>query len=319
VETIELAATGRHTSRLGYGCTSLMGALGRKQSRALLETAFEGGVRHFDVAPMYGYGEAESCLGDFLVRHHKEVTVATKFGLAPARHQSFLKIGRRLAGPVLRYVPGLKRRLASTADSISKVGAMVEFSVGEARLSLDTSLRALRSERIDVWLLHEVSEGDLQDDYLLRFLEDSVRCGKIATFGVGSERAKIAPLLDLHPEYCRVVQFEWSVCAPPVPATDAFRIHHRALTANFYSLYEGFQADAARCDRWSRVVGEDIKDASVLASLMLKAALELNPHSILLFSSKNAKHIQENSRIASEAKLIQPALRLHDLIQAESG
>jgi D-threo-aldose 1-dehydrogenase len=317
MQTIELAATGRKTSRLGYGCSSLMGALGRKQSLALLETAFEAGIRHFDVAPMYGYGEAERCLGDFLVRHHEEITVTTKFGLAPATHQSLLRIGRRLAAPALRCIPKLKRRLANTADSISKVGAAVEFSADEARLSLDRSLRSLRTNRIDVWLLHEVSEGDLQDDQLLRFLEDSVCCGKIATFGVGSERAKIALLLALHPQYCRVVQFEWSVCDAPVPATDAFRIHHRALSANFQALHEALRADAVRCDRWSRVIGEDMKDASVLASLMLKAAVERNPDNILLFSSKNARHIQNNSRIAGEETLIQPALRLHDLIQAE--
>ncbi len=294
-----------------------MGALGRKRSLALLETAFDGGIRHFDVAPMYGYGEAESCVGDFLARHRAEATVATKFGLAPATHQSLLKVGRRVAGPLLRYVPALKRRLASTADAISKVGASVEFSAEEARFSLDRSLRALRSDRIDVWLLHEATAADLHDDRLLRFLEDSVTSGKIGTFGVGSERAKIAMLLSLRKEYCRVVQCEWSICDPPVPAIAAFRIHHRALTANFCSLHEALQADAARCDRWSKAVGEDLRDAAVLASLMLSAAVGGNPHSIILFSSKDEKHIQNNSRIAGEEKLLLPASQLRDLIQAE--
>jgi D-threo-aldose 1-dehydrogenase len=51
---IDLATTGRKTTRLGYGCSSLMGAMGRKESLAMLECAFDAGVRHFDVAPMYG-------------------------------------------------------------------------------------------------------------------------------------------------------------------------------------------------------------------------------------------------------------------------
>src|ERR1017187_8275756 len=60
METIDLGRTGRRTTRLGFGCSSLMGAMGRKESVAMLEAAFDAGVRHFDVAPMYGFGQAES-------------------------------------------------------------------------------------------------------------------------------------------------------------------------------------------------------------------------------------------------------------------
>ena len=58
--------------------------LNRRQSLALLESAFEAGIRHFDTAPMYGYGEAESCLWEFLSKHPGEMTVTTKFGI-PSR------------------------------------------------------------------------------------------------------------------------------------------------------------------------------------------------------------------------------------------
>ena len=40
-------------------------------SLRLLEAAYDAGIRHFDVAPMYGYGEAESCLGEFRARHQR--------------------------------------------------------------------------------------------------------------------------------------------------------------------------------------------------------------------------------------------------------
>ena len=55
MEQIRLASSGRETTRLGYGCSSIMGALGRRQSLRLLEAAYDTGIRHFDVAPMYGY------------------------------------------------------------------------------------------------------------------------------------------------------------------------------------------------------------------------------------------------------------------------
>ena len=54
MHTIPLANTTRQTTRLGFGCGSLMGATNRRDSLQLLETAYEAGIRHFDVAPMYG-------------------------------------------------------------------------------------------------------------------------------------------------------------------------------------------------------------------------------------------------------------------------
>ncbi len=88
MEMIRLPVTGRQTTQLGLGCGSVMGVLGWADSTRLLETAFHAGIRHFDVAPAYGYGEAERCLGAFLARHPGEVTVTTKFGIPPASSTS---------------------------------------------------------------------------------------------------------------------------------------------------------------------------------------------------------------------------------------
>src|ERR1035441_2411463 len=98
MDRIELGATGRTTTRLGFGCSSLMGAMGRRESSAMLEAAFDAGIRHFDVAPMYGFGQAEGCLGEFLGRHRGEVTVTTKYGIPPVRSQGWMGLARRAAG-----------------------------------------------------------------------------------------------------------------------------------------------------------------------------------------------------------------------------
>ncbi|WP_433964054.1 aldo/keto reductase [Tunturiibacter gelidiferens] len=84
---IPLGDTGRTTTRLGFGCSSLMGAMGRRASLAILESAYDAGIRHFDVAPMYGYGEAEGCLGEFLQRHRHQITVTTKYGIPPQKNR----------------------------------------------------------------------------------------------------------------------------------------------------------------------------------------------------------------------------------------
>lgn len=317
METIELGATGRRTTRLGFGCSSLMGAMGRAESLAMLEAAYEAGVRHFDVAPMYGFGQAESCLGEFVARHRGAVTVTTKFGIAPPKRQGMISLARSVARPVLRALPGLKKKMLQVASSAAGPAERPRFSAEEARASLERSLRELRMERVDVWLLHEATVEDLTDDGLLRFLEDAVSAGRMGAFGVGSERARAEALMAKRPEYCRVAQFEWSVMEEPVGETAAFRIHHRALTENYRALHASIAADKTKAARWSREVGANVADSETLAALMLKAALVENPRSVILFSSKSAAHVKKNVRTAEDASLEAPARRLYALVQRE--
>jgi aryl-alcohol dehydrogenase-like predicted oxidoreductase len=317
MQTINLGTTGRVTTRLGFGCSSLMGAMGRKDSVAMLEKAFDAGVRHFDVAPMYGFGQAESCVGEFLKRHRADVTVTTKYGIPPAKHQGMLGLARSLARPIVKALPGLKRGLSNVAGSVTRPAEKASFTAVEAKESLQRSLVELQTDRVDLWLLHEVTADDLRDDGLLRFLEDSVAGGTIGMFGAGSERDKIEDLVNIRPQYCSAVQFEWSVMDAPVPAIGSFRIHHRALTDNFRSLHTKLVDDKVRAARWSQDVGADLADREVLASLMLKAALVENPESVILFSSKSQAHMQHNVQVAGDESLDALARRLYAMVRDE--
>ena len=320
MDRIDLGATGRTTTRLGFGCSSLMGAMGRRESSAMLEAAFDAGIRHFDVAPMYGFGQAEGCLGEFLGRHRGEVTVTTKYGIPPARSQGWMGLARAAARPVVRALPGVKRRTAPAAGSVVQPAGKASFTAAEARESLERSLAELRTDHIDVWLLHEATVDDLRDDGLLRLLQDAVASGKVGSFGVGSERTRVETLLTARPEYCATVQFEWSVMDPPVGPMKSFRMHHRTLTDNIRGLHARLVQEKARCAEWSREVGADLADRAALAALaalMLKAALEENPESVILFSSKRPAHILQNVEVAEDAALVAPARRFYALVQRE--
>jgi D-threo-aldose 1-dehydrogenase len=317
MQSIELGSTGRRTSRLGYGCSSVMGGMGRRESLAALEAAFDAGIRHFDVAPMYGYGEAEPCLGEFLARHRDQVTVTTKYGIPPGKDQAMKRLIRNIARPVIKLLPSVKRRLASVAGKVAGPAERATFTAAQAKESLERSLRALRVERINVWLLHEAEAQDLGDDALLRLLEDSVANGTIGTFGVGSEAGKVAELQRLRPEYCRTLQYEWSILDGRAATAAAFRIHHRALTDNFRLLHAALLDRPETCRRWSDEVQADLSQADTLAGLMLKAALVMNPESVILFSSKRLDHIRANVAVADDACLEGPARRLYELAQAE--
>jgi D-threo-aldose 1-dehydrogenase len=325
MQTIPMADTGRHTTRLGFGCSSLMGATGRRDSLKLLEAAYDAGIRHFDVAPMYGYGEAESCLGDFLQRHRGQVTVTTKYGIPPAEKSALISIGRLIAGPILKQLPSLKHRLARAANAATRNDDRPSFTAAQAKASLDRSLTALRTGHIDLWLLHEVTARDLQDDSLLHLFEVEVKNGTIGSFGIGSSADKIPTLLAERPAYCRTLQYEWSVLDIPIdtPILDAsitpepFRIHHRALTDNFRAIHTTLVKNKALCLRWSQMTNTDLSRPELLANLMLKAALVMNPTSIILFSSKDPAHIQANVHTAADPTLELPARQLYNLVQSE--
>lgn len=309
-----------------------MGSLGRRDSLAMLEAAWDAGIRHFDVAPMYGYGEAESCLGEFLRRHPTQVTVTTKFGIPAEGSRPLARAARAVLRPVVHRFPGLKVKLsrarARSSPATAERAAVKDypapprdpnpiFNAPEARRSLERSLKALGRDHIDVWLLHEVAARDLVDDGLLRLLEDSVQSGVIGTYGAGTEGAQIPDLLGTRPEYCPTLQYEWSIFDPVPSETPAFRIHHRALTSNFTAIRVALERDRRRCSRWSEATGVDLADSRTLAKLMLKAALVLNPHSVVLFSSKDAKHIRDNVALAEDDRLVNPARMLYEIAQQE--
>jgi D-threo-aldose 1-dehydrogenase len=294
-----------------------MGAMGRKESVAMLEAAFDAGIRHFDVAPMYGFGQAESCVGEFLGRHRADVTVTTKYGIPPPKSQGLIGLARSLARPLVKALPGLKRGLSNVAGKAAQPAEQASFTPQQARESLERSLAELRTDRIDLWLLHEATAEDLRDDGLLRLLQDAVAAGKIGAFGVGSERAKVEELVAARPEYCETVQFEWSVMDAPVPPMKSFRIHHRALTDNFRGLHASLAQEKTRCAAWSRQVEADLADREVLAALMLKASLVENPESVILFSSKSPAHMAHNVTVAADETLEAPARRLYALVQGE--
>jgi D-threo-aldose 1-dehydrogenase len=317
MQTVQVGQADRTTTQLGYGCSSVMGGMSRAQSLAVLETAFDAGIRHFDVAPLYGFGQAEACLGEFLARHSGEATVTTKYGIPPPRRQGLLSLARSVARPVIKAVPGLKRGLSRAAVVATGTTQKASFTAAEARASLDRSLRLLKVDRIDIWLLHDASLADLHDDALLRLMEDSVAAGRIGAFGVSGDRAAIDQIATARPAYVPVVQFEWSVLDAPVAATRSLRIQHRSLTEHFRTLHRQLRADKARCTRWSEAVGSDLVGPETLSALMLKAALLENPAGIVLFSSKSAAHIRRNAKVAEDATLDAPARRLYALVQAE--
>lgn len=318
MQTVELAGTGRRTTRLGFGCSSIMGGMGRRQSLQTLEWAFDAGVRHFDVAPMYGFGAAEGCLGEFLTRHPEEVTVTTKFGIPPAKNTRFINMARAFARHLIKAVPALKARAQRAANTVSAAPALRNLSPEQARLSLENSLRQLRVERIDFFLLHDATPAEVREDALLKFLQAAQQSGQIGSFGIGTERDHAAAILHDAPGYAEVVQQEWSVF-DPVHSDSAFHIHHRSLAHNRTRLQSYLHQNAEIVEQWSTETGADLRQPEILSTLMMRAALAANPEGIVLFSSKSREHIRSNAALAEPSSMDAQAQALYRIVQREAA
>jgi D-threo-aldose 1-dehydrogenase len=279
---------------LGYGCSQLMGGITRRESIALLETAYDCGIRHFDAAPSYGYGQAEGVLGEAFRLRRDKVTIATKFGIRPPRNQNVIGMARRVILPVIRHLPSVKSRLSRAAGGL--VGR-ARFSPDDLRTSIDASLAALGTDYIDILLLHEAVVADLSDE-LLGELQRNIRSGKVHAFGVGSEAIAAAGIYEVDRRFCPIMQFEWSVLSGEQPAyPGSFLITHRSLSDNLARLHAWLGATPAVARTWSKELGVDMTNPAVLSRLMLAAARFANLDGVTLFSSRKPYNIRANAQL----------------------
>ncbi|HZE16532.1 MAG TPA: aldo/keto reductase, partial [Mycobacterium sp.] len=79
----KLGANGPQVTECGLGCWQLGGGWGKPWSdetaQATLTAAYDAGVRFFDTANVYGDGDSERSVGNFL-RTRSDVFIATKLG-----------------------------------------------------------------------------------------------------------------------------------------------------------------------------------------------------------------------------------------------
>jgi aryl-alcohol dehydrogenase-like predicted oxidoreductase len=248
-------------------------------------------------------GRAEGLLGEFLQGRRDQVTVTTKFGITPpaaARRLGFLV---PMAKAALRYFPVLDRGLRGRAANATTSS---DFSPDAARRSLEVSLRALRTDYIDILLLHEASVLEAGDADLLGLLEEWKRAGTIRSYGIGSEYSKLggdcAPLSAGH----RVLQFENSAACPNRAdlrnVGDRLVITHSAfkeasLCARLLALHRD------RAEHFRRDTGFDVLDSRELHRLLLAWALHDDPDGLVLFGSKRRENVRSNAAVVDDPRL----------------
>jgi len=307
MDSIRLA-NGRGTTRLAFGCGGLAGATGWRASRRILVAAWEAGIRHFDVAPSYGFGEAEVFLGRMLAEFGSEARVTTKVGISrgqrPTGFKALIHMGARVA---LASAPGLRRRLGDRARAAAPRGV---FNSAAVRASVEQSLSALGREHIDVLLLHEAIAGDITPD-LLALLEDLVCEGKIGEAGVGSRPASLSGMDWPLPAPLTVLQTEWRLPPNTVPAPGGMRVNRHGALRNVTPLTERMLAQPRLAAEIEALAGFDCRGSSGMAALLLGLAAHDAPGGQVITQSRDP------ARVARLADM--PAIKDRETIFALLG
>jgi aryl-alcohol dehydrogenase-like predicted oxidoreductase len=132
-------------SVVGLGCNNFGWRIDAEASAKVIDAAIESGVTFFDTADRYGKGQSEDFLGRALGKRRDEIILATKFGMEMEKGQQ---------GASAKYV----------------------------REAIDASLQRLRTDRIDLYQLHQPDPNTPITD-TLGALNELVRAGKVREIG----------------------------------------------------------------------------------------------------------------------------------------
>lgn len=271
--------------QLGLGCGDLFAG---PDSVRLVRAAFDAGLRYFDVARLYGDGSAESVLGEALRQVRDQVVITTKAGIVPWSMQ----LGRRLTYKASAALSRL-RLAPSPAPPGERYGA---FGPGELQRSLDTSLKALRTDHVDLLLLHECHLADVRAERTRELLEKWKTEGRIRQYGIATHFADTVEILRDQPAAAPVAQFAsdaWNQNALHLPSRPQLTITHSAIKSTLPILRERLSQDAGLATRWAEVTGQPATDSGAMVRVLLGLAAADNPNGMVLFSSSKPERIAE--------------------------
>ena len=286
---------------LGFGCSALVGGRTRREAERLLAAAVDAGVRHFDVARVYGTGDAERLVGAFVRDRGEAITLATKFGIDPIHRSPLTDVAKRVvrvAGRRSRRVLGAARRHSAHT---TKRG---DFSPEKACSSLRTSLTELGLDQVDAYLMHDCAAADWASAELRVALEELVTAGLTRSFGTATGRAETLDILagrDAPP----VAQFDSSALEPgPIAElrrAGSVTVTYSALSRALPELRGHFTRRPELSAEWSRALDLDASSMQTLAELLLADALARNRGGVVLFASAHPQRIERAAAVARDA------------------
>ena len=170
-------------TELGFGAAplgNLYRAISEPDAQAILNRAWQGGLRYYDTAPLYGLGLSETRLNPFLRNKPRDAYVLSS------------KIGRLLRPCAPEARDGFGKWFDVPARN-----EVYDYSHDGVMRSLDASLERLGVDRIDILYAHDLDLFNHKtqaalDAHLAEFMSGGYRAlvalrdqGVIAAFGAG--------------------------------------------------------------------------------------------------------------------------------------
>lgn len=267
------------TTRIGFGCASLMRTTSAKGRMRLLEAAYASGIRHFDIARLYGLGAAERELGAF-VRGKSDITVATKFGIEPSGKLRSLARFQQPARAFLNRVPAARMAVKRRHETLYEPR---RYDSAIARRSLDTSLLELDLDHVDIFFIHDCGpRDDVRTDELVTFFEEARTAGKIRAWGVSQDAYPELDVIDrLGP--AALLQIRETI----LDGLSVSRPHFSfgVLGAALETISSHLASDPVIRRRWGERLGVDPSHGEELARLLFGNALAVNQSGTVLYTT----------------------------------
>ena len=327
-----LGNTGLQVSVIGMGCSRVGRSVfedNRKQARVLLEKAFDAGINYFDTAPNYAYGDSERFLGEIFGTRRDRVIIATKGGYCYSSSAHYAQYLLPVIGPFRRILSRqrtqLKRRSRKRQD----------FSTRFLRENLEQSLRHLRTDYVDLYQLHSPPADAIESDEVLRFLEDSIRDGKVRYCAASVNTVAEAQLCLKHPIYA-ALQIGFNL-VDQEPATKVFPVTRsrgvgvivkmplaRGLLTDNYRIMTGPEPDRYDHELQDRrrlaldfLVSENHPSVEIAS---LRFILDHRDVTSILIGTTNPDHLRNNLQVIEAGPLPEDimskarVLQKHDLM-----
>lgn len=193
MEYIRFGRTDLKPSKLGFGCSriaSMSTMQPRSEVRATLEEAFDRGINFFDTADVYGQGDSERLLGALFQGRRDRVIFCTKVGMKLGVSQRVLRLAKPVLNPLLRRRRKGQRRVEGARQSRESESTC--FDPSYLRSCVEGSLRRLRTDYIDLLLLHNPPVSVLQDARVFEMLAGLKESGSARYVGISCQSVKDA-------------------------------------------------------------------------------------------------------------------------------
>jgi aryl-alcohol dehydrogenase-like predicted oxidoreductase len=283
MERRTLGRTGLEVTQLGFGAMEVRGKRiwnGRpvtdEQAERILNAVLDAGINFIDTA--YDYGMSEEYIGRFISQRRNVYSVAWMCGCTVVN--------------------------AGYHDDTPHV-----WTRENLLHNIDTSLRRMKTDYIDVWQLHNPSVEQVEAGDLMRVMEEVKAAGKVRWIGISSTLPHITTYIG------------WGVFDTfQIPYSALERAHETVISAAAQSgagtIIRGGVARGApeegglgQRDRWARweqaKLDELLAPGESRSAFLLRYTLTHPDMDTTIVGTLNPEHLAENLRVAATGPLPQ--------------